>query len=357
MDAVRTWDPLTEWKHTVIDWIRVDISREDLARFTKRSNSKGLLHAIGFLLLIGATGTLSYFAFARGMWVLFAFALYIHGTFYGFFGNALHELSHNTVFRSRWLTVAVTSLFGWLHWVYNPHLYRLSHQKFHHLYTLHQGSDGEDTPGYVELKPKLIFDLFFKVLQPKQLVQLFGRLFTLKPTSKGWRGRGYKLDSWEQFILQKASKSERRQVMRLHVACLIGHVIFAAVSIYFGLWLLPILVTLAPFYGARFMGFMAGIHQHAACEPNHPDFRISCGDAILDPLTSFLYWRMEYHIEHHMFAAIPCYNLKKFSRFVADQLPPKEYAIPRIFKLNRICKEKYGNYKAWRDQLGLYKGF
>jgi hypothetical protein len=58
-----------------------------------------------------------------------------------------------------------------------------------------------------------------------------------------------------------------------------------------------------------------------------------------------------------MFAAIPCYNLKKFSRFVADQLPPKEHAIPRLLKLHRICQEKYGSWENWRENFGVYKGF
>ena len=357
MSDKATWNPLTDWRHRNIDWIKVDISREDLARFTKRSDLMGLVYSVGFLLLVGATGALSYFAFANRLWVLLAAALYIHGTFYGFFGNALHELSHNTVFKSRWLSVGVTALFGWLYWPYNPHLYRLSHQKFHHKYTLHQGSDGEDVPNYLEITPRLIVDLFFSVIHFKALAQNLYRLFTVTPTSKGWRGRGFKPDTWEQFVMQKASDRERRQVYRLAIASLVGHVLFTAACIYFGLWFVPILVTFAPFYGAGFMGFMAGIHQHTACEANHPDFRISCGDAILDPLTSFLYWRMEYHIEHHMFAAIPCYNLKKFSRFAADQLPPKERAIPRIAKLNEVCREKYGSRQNWRDRFGLYKGF
>jgi fatty acid desaturase len=357
MKEQTTWNPLTDWQHTDIRWVKVDISREDLGRFTKRSDVKGLGHAIGFLILVAATASLSYLAFSSGYWVLLAFALLLHGTFYSFFGNALHELSHNTVFASRWLNVSVTTFFGLLFWPYNPHLYRLSHQKYHHRYTLHQGSDGEDVPNYVELTPSLVFGLFFKVIKVKALIQNLGRLFTVVPASNGWRGRGYKQDAWEQFILKNASDRERRQVYRLAIACLVGHVLFVAICLYLGLWFLPILVTLAPFYGVGILSYMAGIHQHAACEANEPDFRISCGDAILDPLSSFLYWRMEYHIEHHMFAAIPCYNLKKFSRFVADQLPPKEYAIPRIFKLNRICKEKYGSWQAWRDSLGFYKGF
>ncbi|MDD5674080.1 MAG: fatty acid desaturase, partial [Chitinivibrionales bacterium] len=120
---------------------------------------------------------------------------------------------------------------------------------------------------------------------------------------------------------------------------------------------LPVLITFAPFYGAGFLPFVAGVHQHTACEANTADFKLACGDAILDPLTSFLYWRMEYHTEHHMYAGIPCYNLKKFSRFIAAQLPPKEHALPRIWKLHKICRQKYGSWRNWRDTYGFYKGF
>jgi fatty acid desaturase len=352
-----SWNPLTDWKPVQINWVKVAISPEDLRRFTERSNFKGLCQSLGFLLLLAATGSTAYFALTRQHWVLLFFALYFHGTFYGRFGDALHELSHNTVFRSRFLNVGMTALYGILFWPWNPHFYRLSHQGYHHRYTLHQGSDGEDTPNYVRLDARLIRDLFLRVIQFKQLALNLARLFTLTPTSKGWRGRGFKLDPWEQFVLKNASEKDRRQVYRFGLTCLIVHGLFVAICLYSGLWFLTVLVTFAPFYGAGFLSFVAGVHQHTACEPNQPDFRVSCGDAILDPFSSFLYWHMEYHTEHHMFAAIPCYNLKAFSRFVADQLPPKEYALPRILKLHRLCQEKYGSWQAWRDQYGLYKGF
>jgi fatty acid desaturase len=357
MEQQRIWNPLTEWKHTDVEWIRVNISREDLKRFTTRSTPRGLLQAVGFLLVLGITGALCYLALAYRLWALLVVALYVHGTFYAFFGNALHELSHNTVFGHRGLNTAVTALFGWLYWPMNPHHYRLSHLKYHHRYTLYQGSDGEDVPNYVELTPRFVLPLFVNVLHLRAMAQDLYRLFTLQPTSHGWRGRGFRLDTWERFVLTSATEKERRQVTRLGVACLVGHVLFTAGCIALGLWFLPILVTFAPFYGAGFLGYMAGIHQHAACEPNNPDFLISCGDAVLDPLTSFLFWRMEFHIEHHMFAAIPCYNLRAFSRFAADQLPPKERALSRLRKLNEVCKEKYGSRQAWRDRLGLYKGY
>jgi fatty acid desaturase len=357
MEAAAKWNPLTDWKHADIPWIRVGISKQDLGRFTKRSNARGLLQAGGFLLLIGATGSLSYYAFIQRYWVLLAFCLYVHGTFYSMFGAALHELSHNTVFASRALNVGTTALYGLLYWPKNPHFYRLSHQKYHHRYTLYQGSDGEDAPNYVKLAPRFVFGLFAYLVHPKALLQNLWRLFTLTPLSKGWRGRGFAFDTWEQFVWNNASPAEKRQVRRIGAACLVVHVVFVAASIYLGYWFVPVLVTLAPFYGVAFLDFVSGIHQHAACEPNNPDFRICCADVVVDPLTSFLYWHMEYHIEHHMFAAIPCYNLKRFARFVADQLPPMKAAVPRVFELNRVCQQKYGSYKAWRDGFGKYKGF
>jgi hypothetical protein len=112
MDTKPVWNPLTEWKHTDIQWVRVDISRGALNRFATRGTPRGLLQAVGFLLLIGAAGALACLSFINRYWALLVLALYVHGTFYSFFGNALHELSHTTVFAHRTLNAAVTALFG-----------------------------------------------------------------------------------------------------------------------------------------------------------------------------------------------------------------------------------------------------
>ena len=36
----------------------------------------------------------------------------------------------------------------------------------------------------------------------------------------------------------------------------------------------------------------------------------------------FLYWHMNYHIEHHMYAAVPCYRLGRLHRAIRHELPP-----------------------------------
>jgi len=51
------------------------------------------------------------------------------------------------------------------------------------------------------------------------------------------------------------------------------------------------------------------------------DFRKCARSVKLDPFSRFIYWNMNYHIEHHMFGAIPCYNLPKLSREIAWDMP------------------------------------
>jgi len=357
MVKLPSWDPFTDWKPAQIKWIKVDISKEDMKKFVTPSNLKGLIQTFSFLLIIALTASLSYYAFATQQWILMAVGLYLHGMVYGHFGAGIHELGHNTVFSSKALNKAVTFLFGLLYWPYNPYFYRISHVNYHHRYTLYQNSDGEDIPNYVELSKKTLLNLFFRVLQIKSLIQCLARWFTLKPVSKGWRMKGYQLDQWEKFILDKAKDKEKNDVIRFGVISLIIHLLFVTLCIVSGYWFLIILITLAPFYGPGFHTYMCGVHQHACCEANHPDFRVSCGDAKIDPISSILFWHMEFHIEHHMFAGIPCYNLKKFSQFVSDQMPEKENAIPRIFKLAKRSVEIFGSQEEWRENFGRYKGF
>ncbi len=41
----------------------------------------------------------------------------------------------------------------------------------------------------------------------------------------------------------------------------------------------------------------------------------------INPVLSFLYWHMEYHLEHHMFPMVPSYNLKKLRKEIDKELP------------------------------------
>ena len=61
--------------------------------------------------------------------------------------------------------------------------------------------------------------------------------------------------------------------------------------------------------------------MHCGLQDNVPDFRKCVRTIIIDPFSSFLYWRMNRHLEHHMYAGVPCYNLKKLGAVIQNDLP------------------------------------
>tara|TARA_Y100001970_G_C14128943_1_gene800555 strand:- start:1021 stop:1320 length:300 start_codon:yes stop_codon:yes gene_type:complete len=66
---------------------------------------------------------------------------------------------------------------------------------------------------------------------------------------------------------------------------------------------------------------MVNVTQHLAAKVDTKDHRLSTYSLNLNPILSFLYWKMEYHLEHHMFPMVPSYNLKKLQNEIKDQIP------------------------------------
>lgn len=67
--------------------------------------------------------------------------------------------------------------------------------------------------------------------------------------------------------------------------------------------------------------YSAGITQHCGLRSNVADFRKCTRSVKLDPFTEFLYWHMNWHLEHHMYAAMPCYNLKALHKELSSDMP------------------------------------
>jgi fatty acid desaturase len=134
-------------------------------------------------------------------------------------------------------------------------------------------------------------------------------------------GRWGDLSSEWLETLFPASKPElRRKPIRWARILLVGHGLILAVSVSFHLWMLPVVTTLGPFYGS-WLFFLCNNTQHIGLQDNVPDFRLCCRTFTLNPFFGFLYWHMNYHTEHHMYAAVPCYNLAKLHALIKHDLP------------------------------------
>ena len=97
-----------------IDWYRTPIDRAELRSLTKRSNLRGFLQSFGFLLLYACTTGVTLYLFLQKMWVPMFILCYVHASMHSFVGMeaAVHELSHGTPFKSKWLNELFYYLFS-----------------------------------------------------------------------------------------------------------------------------------------------------------------------------------------------------------------------------------------------------
>ena len=72
--------------------------------------------------------------------------------------------------------------------------------------------------------------------------------------------------------------------------------------------------------------------QHIALPAHNTDFRLCCRTFTLNPFVQFLYWHMNFHTEHHMYAAVPCYRLGKLHRLIRHDLPPTPHGILAVWR-------------------------
>ena len=85
--------------------------------------------------------------------------------------------------------------------------------------------------------------------------------------------------------------------------------------------ILPLMfIGLPSFYGAWLM-VVFGLTQHAGLAENVLDHRLNSRTIYMNPVFRFLYWNMNYHVEHHMFPMVPNYNLPELHAELKADMP------------------------------------
>ena len=78
---------------------------------------------------------------------------------------------------------------------------------------------------------------------------------------------------------------------------------------------------------------MLATAQHFSMQSDVIDYRESTRTIILNPLLSFLYWNMNYHVEHHMYHGVPCYNLPRLHKIISSDLKNPAYGLLSVFQI------------------------
>ena len=330
------YEPLPQVrKNFQVNWYRCPIEPAKLRELTARSDLQGFAQTLGFLLLLSATGLCTWLFFDHRIWIGFALALFAHGTVDSFIAAGTHELSHGTVFKTKRLNTFFLYALALISW-FNPRDFKLSHT-YHHLYTLHPRADREVV---LPTKPSLHL---LHVLQLLTLNIVGGRKepYSFPIAQNVWgvvrlafTGRQGK--EWLKAVYEGHEDELKKAANWARVIVLFNAAVIA-VSIAFKLWPLALIVTFAPFT-ANWLRYIVFVPMHTGLKDDVDDFRLCVRSITLDPISHFIYWRMNWHMEHHMFAAVPCYNLRKLHMTVASDMPQ-----PRSF------------WGAWREMRQIWK--
>jgi fatty acid desaturase len=291
-----------------VDWYWLPIEREALAALTRKSDVRGALQTFGFLGILALTGSAAWYSAERWPWFVTGALLFLHGTGWAFLSNGFHEFSHGTVFATRGLNRAFLYVFAFLGWN-NLVLFWASHSD-HHKFAMYPDDDLEEG---LYVKPTLRDFLLSAVINPLGLYR------SIKGTLR--HARGHIEGRWEQHLFPDSRPEQQHRLRTCAWMILSGHAAIIAVAIYFKLWLLPVVITLAPFYGGGIQ-WLCNQTQHAGLPLAVPDFRLCSRTIYLNPLLQFLYWHMNFHTEHHIYAAVPCYRLARLHRLVKEDMPP-----------------------------------
>ena len=269
------------------------IAPERLKTLMQRSDARAWRQWLSHLGAIGLSTILLRISYGS-LWALPVFV--VHGVLLNFLYAAQHEMMHGTAFRTRGLNRWFSRITGFV--VLFPRDYDRIMHFAHHRHTNDPNRDPE-LMGYNEQagNPNLAVFLWRLSCVPYWLRRV-GRLV---------RVAAGRLD-----IEQYMSKAEQRTVIREARAHLAGYALLAGGSLALGTgallwyWLLPLFAT-------KWLHEVQNLVEHGAL-PLVDNVLENTRTIRTHPLLHWLAWNMQYHCDHHLFAAVPFYHLPALHR-------------------------------------------
>ena len=329
--------PMSEIRKELrIKWYRCPIDPTVLRELSKPSDFQGFQMALGHLGLWLLTGAVSFYFAVEQLWIGFLLTIFLHGTVGTFFSAPHHELCHGTVFKTKRFNEIFLRIFSTLG-LQNFHIYKMSHS-YHHRFTLHRIADKEVVlPKTPSLKFLYLLQLFtFNITGGFESRGLFPTMRGLFRVAADRMEQPY--NEWGAELYAEFPE-ERQKAVHWARYLIAVHLSFALFAVLIGYPILILIVSLHPFIG-NWLRYFVGAPMHCGLRSDVSDFRKCVRTITLDPISEFLYWHMNWHLEHHMFAAVPCYNLKKLYEAVADDMPKPRTLISSWKEMLEVVKQQ-----------------
>ena len=282
------------------DWYQCAVPRETLRSLLERRDGPAIRDTLLWFALIFASGYAA-LALRHTLWFVFPYALYC--VLYASTSDSRwHESGHGTAFKTDWMNSVLYEMASFMV-MRESKVWRWSHVR-HHSDTIIVGRDPEiavPRPPDVKAIIMAFFDLHvYPKYFPRILLHCFGRM---APEEK-------------VFIPEQEFRGVYRRA-RVYAAIYASVI---ALSVY-ARSIIPLLFVGLPNLFGSWLLVTYGLTQHAGLAENVLDHRLNCRTVYMNRVNRFLYWNMNYHVEHHMFPLVPYHALPRLHAAVKDDCP------------------------------------
>jgi fatty acid desaturase len=237
-----------------------------------------------------------------------------YGVLYGSASDSRwHECGHGTAFKTPWMNNAVYQVASFMI-MRNPATWRWSHAR-HHSETYVVGRD----PEIAVMRPpeflKLVLN-FFGVIDVLRFIPTILQNALSGPTAA------------ERTFVPESEWSKVRRAAQVHVGLYAATI---ALAVAMGSILPLMVIGLPRMYGA-WHHVMTGLLQHGGLADNVVDHRLNSRTVLMNPVSRFIYWNMNYHVEHHMFPMVPYHALPRLHEVIKADLPAPNRSILEGFR-------------------------
>lgn len=282
------------------DWYQSPIPRETMRKLLERRDGPAIRDTLlWFTLILGSTAA-TWFLWGS-WWAAIPYAFY--AVLYGSTSDSRwHESSHGTAFKTDWMNNVLYEIASFMV-MRESTLWRWSHTR-HHSDTIIVGRDPEiAVPRPPDLKA-LTMGFFSLGAYPTY----FGNLIRHSLGRMSGDEKTYVPESEFPKIFRKARISVAIYLVVIATAIATRSIVplmFVGLPNIFGAWLMTL-------YGHT---------QHTGLAENVLDHRLNCRTVRMNPINRYLYWNMNYHVEHHMFPLVPYHALPKLHEAVKHDMP------------------------------------
>ncbi|MFP5205781.1 MAG: NADH:ubiquinone reductase (Na(+)-transporting) subunit F [Acidobacteriota bacterium] len=283
------------------EWYQCPVPRGAMRELLIRRDGPAIRDTILWFALLIGSGVLTWKLWGT-WWVILPYLVYtvLYGTSTD---SRWHECGHGTAFRTDWMNRAVYEIASFMV-LRESVLWRWSHIR-HHSDTIIVGRD----PEIQFPRPPSIRDLVLMVFAVNVYPTHFPSLLrhALGGVTEGERG-----------FIPATEYSKLFRNARIYLAI---YLVVIAAAVLWHSWLPIFLFVLPQFFGTWLM-VVHNSTQHAGLAENVLDHRLNCRTVYMNPISRFIYWNMNYHLEHHMFPLVPYHALPKLHEVIRSDCPP-----------------------------------